>query len=110
KNKIAHEKDKSNNEIKRIIDHKEKKPFLISASAVRYYPTSKANRYTEYDKYEPFDFLSKTVHVWENEAKKIEDTGVKTAYTRFGIIFSKEGGALPLIALPYKLFVGGNIG
>ena len=110
KEKIVHSRVDSTRELKRIIDHQETKPFLISASAVGYYPTSKANRYTEYDKYEPFDFLSKTVHVWENEAKKIEDTGVKTAYTRFGIIFSKEGGALPLIALPYKLFVGGNIG
>lgn len=84
--------------------------FFITASAVGYYPPSKRLTYTERDEFLAFDFLSETVHRWEHEAQKIEAAHhVPTAYCRFGVVFSNEGGALPLMVLPYRLFGGGTI-
>ncbi|TDL98361.1 TIGR01777 family protein [Macrococcus brunensis] len=90
-----------------IIEQQQKKPFLISASAVGYYPPAKNLSYTEADRFEAFDFLSKTVHLWEQEAAKLK---VATAYCRFGVIFSNQGGALPIMVKPYQFYIGGNIG
>ncbi|MCU7556914.1 TIGR01777 family oxidoreductase [Macrococcus capreoli] len=87
-----------------------KKPFFISASAVGYYPPSQSLTYDENDTFQPFDFLSKTVYLWENAANKITQLGVPTAICRFGVIFSNQGGALPLMIKPYQLMVGGKIG
>ncbi|ATD31493.1 TIGR01777 family oxidoreductase [Macrococcoides bohemicum] len=87
-----------------------KKPFFISASAVGYYPAAKSLTYDETNTFLPFDFLSKTVYLWEQTARKIESLGVETAICRFGIVFSNQGGALPLMIKPYQFFAGGNIG
>src|SRR5699024_11639726 len=38
------------------------------------------------------------------------DLGIRTVYARFGIILDKAEGALPQIALPIKMGVGGKIG
>ena len=56
------------------------------------------------------DFLAKTVQDWEQKAITAEQFGIRVACGRFGIILGKNEGALPLMALPYKLFVGGKIG
>lgn len=84
--------------------------FFITASAVGYYPPSKRLTYTENDQFLAFDFLSDTVNRWEQEAQKIETAyDVPTAYCRFGVVFSNEGGALPLMVMPYRLYGGGTI-
>src|SRR5699024_3687098 len=47
---------------------------------------------------------------WENTAKKAENMGIRTVLTRFGVILGDGEGALPLMSLPVKLFLGGKIG
>lgn len=98
-------------EINRIIEALDQKPqLLINASAVGIYPVSKAATYTENSTQISNDFLGKTVENWEELAKKSEKLGVRVALTRFGVILGKDGGALDLMALPYKLHVGGTLG
>src|SRR5690606_2676379 len=47
---------------------------------------------------------------WEILASRAEEDGLRVACGRFGIILGKDEGALPLMALPYKLFAGGTVG
>ncbi|TDM14229.1 TIGR01777 family oxidoreductase [Macrococcus bovicus] len=107
KEAIVDSRVESTKKLGAIIERQQKKPFLISASAVGYYPPAKHLTYTEAHYFEAFDFLSKTVHLWEQAAAQLD---VPTAYCRFGVIFSNQGGALPLMVKPYQLYLGGNIG
>lgn len=89
---------------------KQKPSCLINASAIGTYPSSKTNTYTEASDERAEDFLGETVQIWEKEAEKVSGLGIRVAFSRFGIILGKDEGALPRIALPYKMFVGGTVG
>lgn len=97
-------------EINRIINQLENKPeVLVNASAVGYYGMSEKKTFTEIDKSASTDFLATVVKRWEREGQKAEQVGIRTVVMRLGIVLG-QGGALPLMALPYKIGVGGTIG
>ncbi|MGE6631780.1 TIGR01777 family oxidoreductase [Bacillus sp. NPDC077027] len=97
-------------EVRRIIEAKETKPsVLIQASAIGIYGTSLSHDFTEDSPPQDVDFLSHTSKLWEAEGKKLETLGIRTVFTRFGVVLGDQG-TLPLMTLPYKLFAGGTIG
>ncbi|WP_436375089.1 TIGR01777 family oxidoreductase [Cytobacillus sp. BC1816] len=111
KKRILNSRITATKEVIRIISRLEEKPYtLINASAVGYYGTSKVETFTEASRKSGTDFLAETVRRWEEEASKAEEFEVRTVFCRFGIILEKNDGALPRIALPYKLFAGGTVG
>lgn len=111
KKKIYDSRMQATDEVLRIIKTLNQKPkVLLNASAIGIYPASNDKIYTEQSREVGTDFLAKTVHDWEQKAKLAKSLGVRVAYGRFGIILGKSEGALPLMALPYKMFVGGPIG
>lgn len=111
KQNIYNSRMKATDEMIRIIDAVEDKPsVLINASAIGIYPPSETATYTDSSKEKGTDFLAKTVNDWEEKATKTERFGTRVAAGRFGIILGKNDGALPLMALPYKMFVGGKVG
>jgi uncharacterized protein (TIGR01777 family) len=56
------------------------------------------------------DFLAATCVAWEREASRAAAAGARVAMLRFGIVLSADGGALPRLAFPVRLFVGGPVG
>ena len=81
---------------------------LVNASAVGYYgPTDET-----VDESAPpgSDFLADTCVAWEREAVRAREHGVRTALLRSGLVLAAEGGVLPQLARPVKLFAGGPIG
>lgn len=98
-------------ELVRIIAALPVKPSVfINASAIGIYPPSQNNVYTENSLEVADDFLGRTVHDWEINAARVMAHGIRTVYMRFGVVLGKEGGALPLMVFPYKLFMGGTVG
>jgi uncharacterized protein len=55
-------------------------------------------------------FLAKVCVAWEREAGRAEDHGVRVVRLRTGIVLSPDGGALPQLARPVRLFAGGPLG
>lgn len=99
------------NELLRIFHKLAQKPkVLVNASAIGIYPPSETVTYTEASADRGSDFLAQTVRDWEILAARAEESGLRVACGRFGIILGKDEGALPLMALPYKLFAGGTVG
>ncbi|MGJ7910011.1 TIGR01777 family oxidoreductase [Neobacillus sp. LXY-1] len=102
---------KATNELIRIMEALDQKPkVLINASAIGIYPASVTKIYSEDSPEIANDFLGKTVSDWEKKAGEASHLGIRTVFVRFGVVLGLEGGALPLMVLPYKLFVGGTVG
>jgi uncharacterized protein len=80
---------------------------LISASAVGYY----GNRHDPIDEDAPpgDDVLAEICVVWEREAEKAADLGLRVARIRTGVVLDRHGGALQKMLLPFKLGVGGPV-
>jgi len=55
-------------------------------------------------------FLGQTALAWEASTAPVEDLGVRRAIIRSGVALSTDGGALPLMMLPFRFFLGGPLG
>lgn len=82
---------------------------LVSASATGYYGNRGDETLTEASA-PGNDFLSATAKDWEAEAIKAEALGIRVVRARFGVILSKDGGALPQMMRPFKFGIGGKLG
>lgn len=81
----------------------------IQASAVGYYGPRGEEPVTEQTP-PGDDFLANVAKAWEHASEPLEDAGVRRILLRTGIVLSAEGGALPRMALPFRLFAGGPLG
>ncbi|WLR58380.1 TIGR01777 family oxidoreductase [Guptibacillus hwajinpoensis] len=110
KQRILDSRISSTREIISIIQKLDHKPrVLVNASAIGFYGSSLDKSYTENDTEPGSDFLADVTRKWEDEAMKAQNHGVRTVLARFGVVLGEEG-ALPLMTLPYKLFMGGKLG
>ncbi|WP_426429035.1 TIGR01777 family oxidoreductase [Staphylococcus equorum] len=91
-------------------NRKQKPSVFFNASAVGYYKPDYDRTYTELYKSLPFDFLSEVVYQWERRARQFESLGTRVVIGRFGMILAEDGGALPLMKLPYEFYLGGKLG
>ena len=111
KAEILNSRLKAAEAIYKLIQQLEKKPNVyIQASAIGFYGTSETETFTEQASKPGHDFLAHVASKWEEAGKVIENEGIRTVYMRFGLILSKDDGALPRIILPYKWFFGGKLG
>ncbi len=56
------------------------------------------------------DFLGRLAVAWESSTAPVKGLGVRQVVIRTGLVLSAEGGVLPRLALPFRLFVGGPLG
>ena len=82
---------------------------VVQASAVGYYGPRGNEEVTETTP-AGTDFLAKLAKDWEASTAPVEQLGVRRAIARTGVVLSPDGGALPRMMAPFRLFVGGPIG
>lgn len=87
----------------------DKKPLLLSASAVGYYGDTGD---TEADESAPNGkgFLAEVCKAWEESADPARKAGVRVVHPRIGVILSGAGGALGQMRTPFSMGVGGPMG
>lgn len=83
---------------------------LLQMSGIDYYGDHpEAERITE-DSAPGAGFLADLTRDWEAASRPVEEVGVRRCLLRTSMVLAGEGGALPRLALPFKLFVGGPAG
>ncbi len=87
---------------------KSRPSVLVSSSAQGYYG-SRGDEELGEDAAPGRDFLADVCIRWEAEARKVSET-CRVVTLRTGIVLAAEGGALPRMVLPFKMFAGGPFG
>lgn len=95
-----------------IVRRLEHKPSVVlNGSGMSVYGYSETATFDETSPGNGDDFLASVVREWERAADDIgKIEGVRLVKLRIGLVLGRDGGAFPLMALPYKLGVGGKIG
>ena len=98
---------------KRLCEHILKLPtppsVFVCASAIGYY----GNRGVEFlNEGSPrgSGFLPDVCLGWEEATESVSKAGIRVVNVRFGIVLSKDGGALAKMITPFKIGMGGKIG
>lgn len=111
KRRILDSRIKTSDHVYQYIRDRATRPVvLVNASAIGYYGTSETAVFTEASQPMAKDFLADVTRQWEHAAAQVESLGVRTVYTRFGVVLGRDEGALVQMALPYRLHIGGPIG
>jgi uncharacterized protein (TIGR01777 family) len=94
-----------------LVDALRRQPpaVLVSASAIGYYGSRGDEILTE-DAPPASDFLARVSVAWEQEARAAEAFGVRVVTPRIGVALGRGGGALPMMAMPFRFGVGGRLG
>jgi uncharacterized protein (TIGR01777 family) len=82
---------------------------IVASSAVGYYGNRGDETLTEASA-PGNDFLAGLCREWEAETARGTEFGARVVSLRFGIILAAHGGALPRMAMPFKLGAGGKLG
>ncbi len=91
------------------IDSSHIKSF-VSASAIGIYPDSLSSYYDENETAVDDSFLGEVVNEWEHKIDTLKAFDFDIAKIRIGVVLSKNGGALPKMAMPIKNYVGAAFG
>ena len=110
KERILSSRVQAGNSLAQAIREVENKPkVFIQASGIGIYGTSISQNF---DEESPIgnDFMANVATQWENSSILVEEVGVRRVIIRTGVVLDKSAGVLPLMALPFKFFVGGPLG
>lgn len=82
---------------------------FISASAVGYYGNRRDEVLRE-DSPSGEGFVAEVCRQAESAAQPAAAAGIRTVQMRFGVVMSKDGGALPKMLPPFRMGLGGRLG
>ncbi|HEX6199146.1 MAG TPA: TIGR01777 family oxidoreductase [Thermoanaerobaculia bacterium] len=87
----------------------ERPPVLVQASGIDFYGPQEDEPVDEDDP-QGEGFLAYVTREWEAASAPAEALGVRRVCLRTAMVLAREGGALPKLALPFRLGAGGPVG
>jgi uncharacterized protein (TIGR01777 family) len=85
-------------------------PALVNASGINYYGSDRGNEELDEDSAPGTGFLADVCQRWEAATIAARDAGARVAVLRTAIVLDRSGGSFKLMALPFRLGVGGRLG
>lgn len=110
KRRILDSRVQSGRAVSEAIRQAPRKPrALLQSSAVGYYGPRGDDELAES---EPpgKGFLADVSVKWEESTADVEPLGVRRVLLRTGVVLAREGGALPKMAMPFRLLAGAPLG
>jgi uncharacterized protein (TIGR01777 family) len=98
------------NIVRAIKEATQKPRLLLNVSGIGFYGDHPASERVDEASGPGTDFFSRLCVDWETASDAAKSAGVRVVNPRMGIVFGPGGGALEVMSLPFKLFVGGKIG
>ena len=83
-------------------EHSHEVGHLISASGISVYPSSTHRIYYETETEKDQTFMGRVVQEWERSADELEQTDIKVAKVRTGIVLANDGVALPHMSWRFR--------
>lgn len=87
----------------------QKPSVLVNASAIGYYGPHSRTPLDE-ESAPGRDFLAQVCQAWEQEADAVVASGIRLVKVRLGVVLARDGGALPKMARPVRMFLGCTLG
>jgi uncharacterized protein len=84
-------------------------PVFVCSSAVGIYG-NRGSAILGEDSSPGTGFLAEVCRAWEAASAPAAARGIRVVHTRFGMVLSATGGALPRLLLPFRLGLGGRVG
>jgi uncharacterized protein (TIGR01777 family) len=83
---------------------------FVQGAAVGYYGSTLSHQPHAESSPAGTDYLARLAVEWELAAHPVTTLGCRLVVVRTGVVLSRDGGALPPMARPFRFFVGGPIG
>lgn len=83
---------------------------VVCASAIGVYGTDTGEDWVTEESPSGSGFLAEVVRQWEQQIVRLEELKLRVVTLRFGIVLSKQGGALPKMVKPIKMNMGAVLG
>jgi uncharacterized protein (TIGR01777 family) len=110
KRRIYRSRVVSTSNLAQALARTEKPPTtFLCASAIGYYGDRGDEILTE-ESASGSGFLAEVCREWEAATEAASQAGIRVVNLRFGIVLSRNGGALKQMLLPFRLGLGGRIG
>ena len=98
---------------KKLCEHILKLPTIpsvfVCASAIGYYG-DRGMEFLNEGSPRGSGFLPEVCLGWEEAAESVSKAGIRVINVRFGVVLSKDGGALAKMLTPFNMCMGGKVG
>lgn len=110
KKKIHDSRVQGTRNLSEALAHASARPrVFVCGSAIGYYG-NRGDEMLPEDSSPGRGFLAGVCVEWEAATKAAEQSGIRTAHIRTGVVLSRDGGALTTMLPPFRMGLGGRIG